>query len=300
VSDPLSVERPYLWAVAYRLLGDAAEADEVVQEAFLRALERPPSDLARPWRPWLVRVVANLGRDRLRARRRRGWVGPWLPSPVPDELLDEGPGVEGRYSSAESASLAFLLALEALTPTQRAVVVLREVFELDAQATAEALDSTEGAVRVQHHRARAALAAYDATRAPAPDRGEAMAVYSAFLWAVQSGDVDGARRLVTDDATVYSDGGGRFRAARVPVVGGDKVARFCIGLHRLGPTELRWRAGFYNGLPALVGAPIAPEPGHAALWVMAGQLREGRVWRIYTVLVPEKLVRVEPPGADEP
>ena len=143
-------QRPFLWSLAYRLTGCAADADDVVQEVFVRALERPPADTARPWRPWLVRVLMNLGRDLLRQRRRRGYVGPWLPSPVATGDGDEPPsfdppdlqpGPGARYDLLESASLAFLLALETLTPAQRAVLLLRDVLDYSVRETADALSS---------------------------------------------------------------------------------------------------------------------------------------------------------------
>src|SRR5262249_52124466 len=115
-------DRKHLWALCYRMTGVAADADDLVQETMLRAIEKPPPD-SNEMRPWLVRVAMNLARDHLRRRKRRAYVGPWLPSPVDDDALEipvEAAGAEGRYDLLESASLAFLLALEALSPKQRA------------------------------------------------------------------------------------------------------------------------------------------------------------------------------------
>lgn len=301
MSFSAAAEAPFLWALGYRLLGDAADADEVVQETFLRALEHPPPDPDLPWRPWLVRIAANLARDRLRARRRRGYVGPWLPSPVPDVVLDAAPTPEGRYGRAESARFAFLLALEALTPTQRLVVVLRDVFELDAAATATALGTTAGAVRVAHRRARLALADYDAERAPPPDPAAALGLFSAFLHALQTGDVDAASRLLTPEVVALNDGGGRYQAARVPVVGRGKVLQFHLHLARGASPTLRWRLDVYNGAPALVGADPAATGPAAPAWVMLADLTPaGQIDRLYTVLADPKLVRVERPVSDGP
>ncbi len=300
MSPTFTEDRPFLWALCYRLLGDAADADEVVQETLLRAIEHPPPDTSRPWRPWLVRVAANLARDRLRARRRRSYVGPWLPAPVPDELLDAAPTPEGRYGSRESAGFAFLLALEALTPTQRLVVVLRDVFELDAAATAIALDSTPGAVRVAHTKARAALAAYDAERSLPVDRATAMALLSTFLHAVNTGDTATAVRMLGDRVVTLNDGGGRYQAARVPVVGPLKVVQFHANLARTASPHLRWQLAFYNGLPAVVGAVPMAEGTTAPLWVLLADVGgDGRVHRLYAVLADRKLVRVVPPAAGE-
>ncbi|MEW6270578.1 MAG: sigma-70 family RNA polymerase sigma factor [Thermodesulfobacteriota bacterium] len=123
----------FLWGLCYRLTGSAADADDLVQATFVRALERPPARTDEPWRPWLTRVAVNLGRDLLRRRKRRGYVGPWLPSPIEtgeqplasfEPEIASGVTTEGRYDMLESVSIAFLVALEALTPKQRAVLLL--------------------------------------------------------------------------------------------------------------------------------------------------------------------------------
>ena len=162
--------RAFLWGLCYRLTGSAADAEDLVQETFVRALSHPPARTDEPWRPWLVRVALNLGRDLLRRRRRRRYVGPWLPSPIETEDVppsfepagDESPAA--RYDLLESVSFAFLLALEALTPAQRAVLLLRDVFDYSVRETARALGFTEANVKTLHLRARRALAAYDRTR----------------------------------------------------------------------------------------------------------------------------------------
>src|SRR5262249_9608157 len=142
------------------------DADDLVQETMLRAIEKPPPD-SNEMRPWLVRVAMNLARDHLRRRKRRAYVGPWLPSPVDDDALEipvEAAGAEGRYDLLESASLAFLLALEALSPKQRAVLLLIDVFDYSVRETAEALGLSESNVKTTHHRARRALEGYDGAR----------------------------------------------------------------------------------------------------------------------------------------
>ena len=124
----------FIWGLCYRMAGNAADADDLAQETFVRAWERPPARTDEPWRPWLVRVAMNLSRDLLRRRKRRGYEGPWLPSPIETgdeftppsyEPVDEEGNPAARYDMLESASFAFLLALEALTPAQRAVLLLR-------------------------------------------------------------------------------------------------------------------------------------------------------------------------------
>jgi len=151
-----------------------------VQETFVRALERPPADLDGTLRPWLVRVAMNLGLDVLRSRRRRRYIGPWLPTPVEstdedalpsfEPLIAGGGTTEGRYDLLESVSMAFLVALETLTPRQRAALLLRDVFDYSVEETARALAMTVANVKTTHHRARHAMRAYDAVRTPITPR----------------------------------------------------------------------------------------------------------------------------------
>ena len=152
-----------LWGMCYRMTGSASDADDIVQDTFVKALERPPTDMDAPLRPWLVKVAINLSRDRLRRRRRREYCGPWLPSPVLtdgedqsqlDHLTSTEDSAGVRYERMESVTLAFLLALEALTPAQRAVLLLRDVFDYSTTETAEALDMSEANIKVTLHRAR--------------------------------------------------------------------------------------------------------------------------------------------------
>jgi RNA polymerase sigma-70 factor (ECF subfamily) len=148
--------RRFLWGLSYRITGSAADADDVVQETFIRALQHAPAQLDDP-RRWLVRVAVNVGRDLLRRRKRRGYVGEWLPTPIEtarqealpsyEPVIDGAETSEGRYDLMESVSLAFLQALEALTPTQRAVLLLGDVFDYSALEISKALEMSEGNAR---------------------------------------------------------------------------------------------------------------------------------------------------------
>src|SRR5499427_709758 len=158
----------FVWGLCYRMTGNAADADDLAQETFVRAWERPPARTDEPWRPWLVRVAMNLSRDLLRRRKRRHYEGPWLPSPIEtgdeaatpadkppfDELAHERGDPAARYDMLESVSFAFPLALEALTPAQRAALLLRDVFDYSVKETAEALGMSEPNIKTAHHRAR--------------------------------------------------------------------------------------------------------------------------------------------------
>ncbi|MGZ3429226.1 MAG: sigma-70 family RNA polymerase sigma factor, partial [Polyangia bacterium] len=236
-------ERRRLWGLAYRMTGSSADADDVVPDTFTRALTHPPAGGERDdaaWRPWLWRIAVNLGRDAYRRRRARAYPGPWLPAavePGAGGALDE-PAVnepaDARYDRLESVTYAFLLALEALTPRQRAVLLLCDVFDYSVREAAAALDMTESNVKVTHHRARAAMGAYDAARCR-PDaalQARTRAALEKLVQAMMSADVGAAVALLADDARSLGDGGGRYRAGTKPLVGALKVARFYHALAR--------------------------------------------------------------------
>src|SRR5580704_15698210 len=224
-AESFEADRKMLWGLCYRMTGCAADADDLVQETFVRALEDPPEDLERPLSPWLVRVAMNLSRDCLRRRRRRGYVGPWLPSPVPTEEAQVLPSYEprqssdanpmARYEMLESVSFAFLLALEALTPSQRAVLLLREVFDYSTAETADALGITQPNVKVLLHRGKQRMREYDKSRTkldPASNERIQKALEQ-FLLYLQENNVEALERLLSEDIVLVSDGGGEVRAA---------------------------------------------------------------------------------------
>lgn len=299
LAEAFAAHRTFLWALTYRLTGNAADADDLVQETFARALARPPARLDAPWRPWLVAVAMNLGRDLLRRRRRRGYVGPWLPSVVDTE--GEPPSFEpatpngpaARYDLLESVSFAFLLALEALSPSQRAVLLLRDVFDYSVRETAKALAMTEANVKTTHLRARRAIAAYDRER-PRPAGQAERAALERFLACLAAGDAAGVEALLAQGAVLLSDGGGEFVSALRPIRGRDRVGRFYAGL-------LARSAAFRFPLPAvemreLNGRPAAvlrfpPMPaGYAPVIAMQCRLDpEGRIAEVWNVSASRKL-----------
>jgi RNA polymerase sigma-70 factor (ECF subfamily) len=304
LAQAFDAERSFLWGLCYRLTGSAADADDIVQDTFVRALERPPARTDEPWRPWLVRVALNRGRDVLRYRRRRHYEGPWLPSPI--ETADEervAAGTEdrpdARYDLLESVSLAFLLALEALTPAQRAVLLLRDVFDYSVREAADALELGEANVRTTHLRARRAMESYDRRRArldPETQQRTAEAL-ERFLTCLAQGDVAGVEDLLSTAVRSLSDGGGEFHGARVPVLGRDKVARLYLGLSRKasgGQFELR----MLNGLPAVV----AHIPDSGAGWARRIAFQcllddDGKIVAVYAILASRKLSALSAPAA---
>ncbi len=300
--DPVFRENQrYLWSLCYRMTGSAADSEDLVQETFERALSRPPARTDQPWLPWLVRVALNLSRDHLRRRRRRAYVGPWLPSPVetdepPDlrEPAHEPVDTVGRYELLESVSYAFLIALEALTPAQRAVLLLRDVLDYTARETGVALDMSDANVRTTHHRARRAMRAYDTARC-VPTKAlkeRTREMLSAFLVNMALGDVDAMEKLLVGDVVALSDSGGRYLAARLPVTGANKVARLMLGI-RHPEAGMRFAIREVNGLPALVAEFERPGERIAPRFVLlAVPDSDGRISGLHTVLAPEKLTAV--------
>jgi RNA polymerase sigma-70 factor, ECF subfamily len=302
--DSFREHERYLWGLCYRLTGSAAEADDLVQDTFVRAIERPPSRVEEPWRPWLTRVAVNLGRDALRRRRRRAYVGPWLPTPIETEdAAEEGAppaaGAEARYDALESASFAFLVALEALTPQQRAVLVLRDVLDYSVEETARALGLSAANVKTTHHRARRALAPYEQNRCrPSPAlAAQTQAALQRFLVALLANDAPTVESLLAADARSVADGAGEFAATRKPVVGRGKVAHAYLVLTKLSPPEMRAEIRTVNGLPALVVEQPARGklgPRYVVQCIVDG---EGRIAALYSVVATAKLVAVRPVGA---
>ena len=294
ISGAFTQHQRLIWGLCYRMLGTVADADEILQETFVRALENSPSE-DRDLRPWLVRVAANLSRDRLRRRRRRPYAGQWLPSPIdtgpqePFPWLRQVP-VDLQLEQVQSASFAWLVAVEALTPNQRAVLVLREVMELSTAETASALGMTGSNVKVTLHRAKNALIGRDghslvATR---ETREEGALLIGRLGAALQAGDLDAVVALFTEDAWAVSDGGGVYHAAMNPVIGAVKVAKLYLGLMHKGPTS-NVALRLINGQPAVVTWWDRRRDNFAPHAVISIRTREGRIDRIWSVLAPGKL-----------
>jgi len=296
--------RRFLWGLSYRMTGSAADADDVVQDTFVRAIEHPPRRTDEPLRPWLVKVALNLSRDVLRRRKRREYVGPWLPSPIDtsdepappshEPVIDGRQTLEDRYDLLESVSMAFLVALEKLTPRQRAVLLLRDVFDYSVKETADALDLSEPNVKTTHHRARQAMAAYDAARrVPTTDVQDASrrALFQ-FLERLQANDVAGVEALLAEDARTTTDGGGEFRSALRTIIGRDKVARFYLAVANIGQGKTA-RLLMLNGLPAVVvDTEIVPPRVAPRSIVQVDVDPAGRIRHVYVVSATAKLAGI--------
>ncbi|HEX2058026.1 MAG TPA: RNA polymerase sigma-70 factor [Actinomycetota bacterium] len=277
--DPevFEAHRPLLFSVAYRMLGSVAEAEDVVQDVYLRA--RAAQDV-RDAKAFLVTAATRLSIDRLRSarHRRETYVGPWLPEPLVGAVPDASEPVELR----ESLSLAFLFVLEALTPSERAAFLLREVFSFPYPEVASALGRSEVATRQLVHRARRAL---DARRPRfAVPKTEQRALLRRFLDACEGGDVDGLAQLLADGAAAYTDGGGEAQAARRPVLGRRRVARFLVKIAARTPAEVKVEIALVNGRPGIV-----LRAGGDAVAVLDVDASRDGIERVLVVAAPSKL-----------
>ena len=293
--------RHFLWGLCYRMTGSAADAEDIVQDTFVKALEKPPADTRAPWRPWLAKVAMNLSRDRLRRRRRQQYFGPWLPSPVvtgDDEQLhtDQPPASDNspvaHYDLMESITLAFLLALEALTPAQRAVLLLRDVFDYSTNETAETLEMTESNVKVTLHRARQIMDAYNKNRVSSLSKRaeELQSVVQRFLSRLAAGDVEGLEQMLAADVVLVSDGGGEVNALAEPVYGREKVLRLVEKLYEAYRGRMDTSVEIVNGEPTILVHRTGVKPGHASFFTMHCELNEAsQMRRLHFVFAPSKL-----------
>jgi RNA polymerase sigma-70 factor (ECF subfamily) len=305
LEDLFRAERPRLWGLAYRMTGTVEDADDVVQEAFARLLASPP-DAGAELPRWLVRVATNLAIDALRRRRRRAYTGPWLPVPIDtreEDALDGAPAPdpdpEQAYGRRESLTFAFLLALEALGPRQRAVLLLRDVLGLSAREAADAIGASEANVRVLHHRARTAMADYDRSRC-IPDaalRARHRAALEAFLAALFAQDAARLESLLAETARTTTDAAGEYTALAAPLEGRPRVARLYLAatLHRqAGGVRVERRE--VNGLPALLVTVVRPVRRQAPRTLLRCELDEsGRIAWVQAVLATRKLAALRFP-----
>jgi RNA polymerase sigma-70 factor (TIGR02957 family) len=280
-TEAFLAHRNLLFTVAYEMLGSAADAEDVLQETWLRWAGVELDTVAAP-RAYLVRITTRQALLRLRTlgRRRESYVGPWLPEP-----LLTAPDVAEDVELAESVSMAMLLVLETLAPTERAVFVLREVFALGYDEIADAVDKSPAAVRQIAHRARAHVAA----RRPreAVTAAETRAALAAFQRAVDTGDLTDLLDILAPDVVFLGDGGGVVQAVLVPVVGAAKVARvLAAGISRIAAASVQ--PAHVNGYPALI-----LRFGGEVDTVLALRMDGGLITGLYAVRNPEKLSHID-------
>jgi RNA polymerase sigma-70 factor (ECF subfamily) len=280
-TDVFVAHRNLLFTVAYEMLGSAADAEDVLQETWLRWADVDQKQV-RDHRAYLVRITTRLSLNRMRtnARRRESYVGPWLPEP-----LLTTPDVAEDVELADSVSLAMLTVLETLSPTERAVFVLREVFDFGYDEIAAAVDKSAAAVRQIAHRARTHVD----ERRPRTEatRSERDQVLESFLKAVATGDIQSLMDVLAPDVVLVTDGGGVKKAALRPILGREKVVRFLDGVSGAeGPTTAD--VVLVNGAPAL-RVLIDGELDTIASML----IQDGLVTGLYAVRNPAKLARLD-------
>jgi RNA polymerase sigma-70 factor (TIGR02957 family) len=280
-TEAFLAHRNLLFTVAYEMLGSAADAEDVLQETWLR-WAGVDLDAVENQRAYLVRITTRqaLGRLRTLGRRKESYVGTWLPEP-----LLTAPDVAEDVELADSVSMAMLLVLETLTPTERAVFVLREVFDLEYDEIAAAVDKRPAAIRQIAHRARAHVAARRPRGVVSP--AQTQDALEALQRAVETGDLQHLVDILAPNVVFLGDGGGVVKAALTPVVGADRVARLAARLGRIA-AAVSLEPVQVNGYPALILRLNGEIDG-----VMAVRIDDGLVTGLYYVRNPEKLSRVE-------
>jgi RNA polymerase sigma-70 factor (ECF subfamily) len=280
-----SQQRPLLFSIAYRMLGSVMDAEDMVQETFLRWQDAPADDVRAP-KSYLATVITRLCIDQLRSAKaqRERYIGPWLPEPL---IAEESASIDEHLALADSLSMAFLVLLERLSPVERAVFLLHEVFDYGYPEIAPIVDKSEANCRQLVHRAREHVSAggqrFDAT----PEQLEDLTYR--FLKASGNGDMQALIELLTDDATLWSDGGGKVPAAINPIHGPEKIARFFIGLAQKMPPGTTFRPARVNGRPGY----IAYVDG-AVYMVAQVSFAGGKVSAFHIVRNPDKLRHVPP------
>jgi RNA polymerase sigma-70 factor (ECF subfamily) len=272
-------QRGYLFSIAYRLLGTVSDAEDAVQEAFLHWARAQPDEVRFP-RAFLATIVVRLCIDELRSARakREVYVGPWLPEPL---VTSGRPDLTETVILRESLSFAFLLMLEKLSPLERAVFVLREVFDYDYAEIAPVVAKTEANCRQAFHRARQRLADHQSRFEPTREQQDQLT--EQFLRATGSGDVQGLMDLLAESVVFIGDGGGKGRAGLRPIYSRDRVVRGFMGNLQKLPPEKAW-IDEVNGQPAII-ATRGGEP-YAVLLL---DIRAGKIQVVYTVVNPDKL-----------
>ncbi len=283
LDSEFAAARPDLLALAYRMLGTVADSEDIVQDAYLRWRQASHGDV-RSTTAYLKTIVTRLCIDRLRAMKsaREEYVGPWLPEPLE---TDTAPSAEDHVELAESVSMAFLRLLENLTPVQRAVFLLHDVFQQSFAEISEIVDSSPANCRQIASRARQFLAERKPRFETSREEHEKLA--SQFMATCQSGNLDDFLGVLAADVELCSDGGGKVIAARRPIVGADDVARFLHGITKNSGPEYSVQCAWFNRQPALVVKHLEEIDS-----VFSLSISGGKIAGIYVVRNPDKLRRV--------
>jgi RNA polymerase sigma-70 factor (ECF subfamily) len=278
---PFTTHRPLLFGIAYRMLGRVSEAEDMVQEVWLRWQKQDAAQIQSP-KAWLVAATTRLCIDQLRAarREREEYYGVWLPEPLMPATTDREP--DAAVELADSLTMAFMLMLESLGPTERAVFLLREVFDYDYADIAAIVDKSEVNCRQIVRRAKTQLQAN--VPPSSPPTAQARRLVEQFLAAAATGEVDDILALLAEESTLYSDGGGRVKAAGRPIAGADHVSRFLLGIWPRFAIGMEIRFVEINGHPGCVMS--SQDQVHYAF---SFEIADDRVRTIYIMCNPEKL-----------
>jgi RNA polymerase sigma-70 factor, ECF subfamily len=286
--DAFLEHRPLLFSIAYRMLGSVAEAEDAVQDTFLRWQSVTEKKEEIRWsKAWLVATVTRLSIDRLRSaqRRREQYVGVWLPEPLMATTID-CPKQNGAL--ADSLSTAFMVMLETLTPEERAVFILREAFDYSYNEISQIVGKSEANCRQIGRRAKEHLSQPGRRRPIDPVQAETLV--QQFLSACRDGDVESLMTVLAEDSTLMSDGGGRVRAALRPIQGVERIARFLFGIQKNVPGDAEFRLENFNGgkgiLVVSAGIPIS---------VLTFSVTGGQIAGIYIISNPDKLRHLNQP-----
>jgi RNA polymerase sigma-70 factor (ECF subfamily) len=282
-TDPFLDYRPLLFSIAYRMLGSATDAEDAVQETYLR-WHRASSEGVEIRSPkgWLTTTVSRVCLDQLTSARakREQYIGPWLPEP----LAGSTPDVAETVADFDSLSLAFMVLLESLGPKERAVFLLHDVFGYDFASVGEIVGESDAYCRQLAKRARAHMAERRPRFTLDPEHQRLLTTQ--FLRAADEGNMPALIETLAEDVVVYSDGGGKVNAARKPVVGRDRVAQFLTNLRRLAPEDTTFRVEAINGQPGIVTLVAG-----AVVNVVTFDFAESGIRTIYIVVNPDKLER---------
>jgi RNA polymerase sigma-70 factor (ECF subfamily) len=287
MEETFETYRPYLFSIAYRMLGSAMDAEDMVQETYIRS-SAPPKEPIRSLKAYLTTILTRLCIDQLNlARKKRElYVGPWLPEPILTSTASEAADPEQRVETEESISLAFLVLLEQLQPFERAVFLLREVFEYEFAEIAAMLGKSEAASRRSFSRAKQHLREQRPRFAVAPQVHRQL--LNRYFQAVQQGEMAPLMNMLAENVILWTDGGGKARTAALrPVHGRDAVARMSVGSRRFWPENYQAEIAEVNGQPAMV---IRAED--QAFAVVTIDVQDEQIQAIHVIVNPEKLERI--------
>lgn len=276
--------RSILFGIAYRMLGSVAEAEDAVQEIYLRSQRQNPEEIKSP-KAWLITATTRWCIDQLRSarRQREDYKGVWLPEP----LVDTTAAPDSTAAMADSLSMAFMLMLEQLSPIERAVFLLREAFDFDYPEIARVVDKSEANCRQLVSRARRTMTQVRSEPASEPPLANAEHVVQKFLQACATGSLSDLLAVLTEDVVLYTDGGGRVRSALRPIHTSDRVGRFMLGIRKRGAFNSVTQRVLVNGEPG-----FAMRRMDGALSITAFAFEGDRIRAIYMVNNPDKLIRV--------